>query len=222
LTAAGAVHPRGARVENAVLDAAIAAVVEHGTIRVSMEEIADRAGVNKTTVYRRWPGVEEILLAAVTRHAEETIPIPDTGDLAEDLRRLSRMVRDAISTPTARALLVAARANSDGALGRVREQFWAQRLGLAATIVMRGVERGQCPPVDSPEQVIEHLVGPIHFRLNELGRPVDDAYLEELVAGVLRALGRLVASRPAGRAANSGSSPGRRRTPPGPAAPGPR
>lgn len=183
------VHPRGARVEKAVLDAAIAAVVEHGTIRVSVEEIATGAGVNKTTVYRRWPGVEEILLAAVTRHAEQTIPIPDTGTLAEDLRRLARMVRDAISTPTVRALLVAARANRDGALGGVREQFWSQRLSLAATIVTRGVERGECPPVDSPEQVIEHLVGPIHFRLNELGRPVDDAYVDALVAGALRALG---------------------------------
>lgn len=190
MTAPGPVHPRGARVENAVLDAAIAAVVEHGTIRVSMEEIATRAGVNKTTVYRRWAGVEEILLAAVSRHAEETIPIPDTGNLAEDLRRLARMVRDAISMPTARALLVAARANPDGALGRVREQFWSQRLSLAATIVTRGVERGDCAPTDTPEQVIEHLVGPIHFRLNELGRPVDDSYVEALVAGALRALGR--------------------------------
>ncbi|MGL5826636.1 MAG: TetR/AcrR family transcriptional regulator [Nocardioides sp.] len=183
------VHPRGPAVTRAVFDAALDAVIEHGTLRVSIEEIAVRAGVNKTTIYRRWGTVEEVVLAAVLAHADAVVPIPDTGTLAGDLGRLARLVRDTISTPRARALMIAARSSGGHTLRSMREQFWNVRLAAAAVIVDRAVERGECARPASSEQVIERLVAPIHFRMGELERAVDDAYLDSLVTHTVRALG---------------------------------
>jgi AcrR family transcriptional regulator len=171
-----------------VFAAAIETVVKQGSARVSIEEIATQAGVNKTTVYRRWSRVEDIIVAAVSAHAEANIPIPDSGNLAQDLRQLCCSVRDTISTPLAQALLIATKASGDRELTRMREQFWATRLGKAALIIENGARRGECAPIADPAQVIEQLVAPIHFRLLELGRPVDNRYLEALVERTIKAL----------------------------------
>jgi AcrR family transcriptional regulator len=182
------IRPRGAAVTQAVFDAALSAVVEHGTLRVSIEEIATRAGVNKTTVYRRWGTVEDVVVAAVLAHADAAVPIPDTGTLAGDLGQLARLVRETISTPRAQALMLAARSSGGESLRSMREQFWNIRLAAAAVIIDRAAQRGECVRPPSSEQVIEHLVAPIHFRLYELNRPVREAYLDSLVADIVRSL----------------------------------
>ncbi len=176
------IRPRGAAVEHAVLAAALEFIVANGSVRINIEEIAARAGVNKTTVYRRWPTADELLLATVMAHAETNVPIPDTGSLAADLVALCCDVRDMIRSPTANALLKAARHGHGAALDETRERFWSARFNAAAAIIDRAVERGECAPVDDAELLIEQLVAPIHFRVIERGLVVDNACIERMVA----------------------------------------
>jgi AcrR family transcriptional regulator len=176
------VKPRGKTVERNVLRATLETIIEHGTTLITIEEVATRANVDRTTIYRRYPTREELVLAAVLAHANETVPIPDTGHVESDLRELCGFVRDTVGSPIGRVLLIAARSGSDTDLNTMRQAFWHERLGIASQIIQRAVDRGDCAPVKSTEELIEQLVAPIHFRIIELGRIVDDEYLDALVA----------------------------------------
>ena len=83
---------RSARVRAGVLAAARELVAEQGYEPVSIEQIAARAGVHKTTVYRRWPTKARLVMDAVEDMSAERVPVPDTGALASDLRRFSRAI----------------------------------------------------------------------------------------------------------------------------------
>lgn len=77
-------RPRSARAEQAILDATLALLAEVGIEALSIEGVAARAGVGKTTIYRRWASKEELIVAAV-RRIQVQAPIVDTGNLREDL-----------------------------------------------------------------------------------------------------------------------------------------
>ncbi len=81
-------RPRSAQADEAILDAAIDAFIDVGWDGLSVEDVAARAGVAKTTIYRRYPARIDLILAAAERLAEEKGAAPDTGTLCGDLRAL--------------------------------------------------------------------------------------------------------------------------------------
>src|SRR5512139_779683 len=83
---------RSARVRAAVLAAARGLLVD-GYAELTVERIAQAAGVNKTSIYRRWTDVEGVLGDLLSEYASEVVPIPDTGDLATDFEELALLVR---------------------------------------------------------------------------------------------------------------------------------
>src|ERR687889_1012279 len=91
MTQAGSVRPGGrtTRTRTAVLEAALDELAQRGWDQVSVETIAARAGVHKTTVYRRWGGKDRLVVDAVMEFAQTSIAVPDTGDVGEDLRLLA-------------------------------------------------------------------------------------------------------------------------------------
>src|SRR3712207_2405643 len=78
---------RTAEIGARVLDATITELAEHGFAALTVESVAGRARVNKTTLYRRWRGRSGLLAAAVEAFAAEQAQVPDTGSLDEDLRQ---------------------------------------------------------------------------------------------------------------------------------------
>src|ERR1700743_3921112 len=84
-------RPRSARAHEAILKAAAGLLLEHGLAAVSMDGVAERAGVSKATIYRWWPTKETLALDALYSEWVATAPDPqDTGSLREDLRELLR------------------------------------------------------------------------------------------------------------------------------------
>jgi len=190
VTAAQPSHRRGRAVDDAIVDATLAVIAERGTFHIRIEDVADRAGVNKTTIYRRHDSVEELVLTSVLQSAADGIPMPDTGTLRGDLEALVRMVRAALTDPLGRALM---QASGGGPLDELRRRYWAERFELASALIGRAVERGECGAVDDPAERIESLVAPIHFRIIQLAGVADDSLL---AASVDRLLDELP---PAGR-----------------------
>lgn len=173
---------RSARVRAAVLEAALQEVAAVGYAGMTMEGIARRAGVNKTTLYRRWGNREALLGEAFLEHGQERVPIPDTGSLRKDLLVIARAVVANSDTPEVQAVIraVASQA-SDSTLLDASRRFWAERFALDGQVVERAIERGEASPDVDPKTTIETILGPIYFRLLMTGEPPDDAFLVRIV-----------------------------------------
>jgi AcrR family transcriptional regulator len=150
---------------------------------MSIDDVARRAGVHKTTVYRRWPSKAELVLDATLAFSEQQIPIPDTGTLHGDLAALARSVADNLASPTGarRTLSIVAAVASSEDLAASMHEFWARRLELAVPIVERAVQRGELPPDVDPILVVETVVAPLWLRLLLTGEPIDTDVAERIV-----------------------------------------
>jgi len=208
MTAAGpgTVRPGGrtARVRDAVREATLAELSEHGHHGLTVENVAARSGVHKTTVYRRWGGADGLIADALDRAAAEPWPVPDTGTLAGDLRDLARLVltglTDPAQGPLTRAFVLAA-AHSDAA-ARALHAFYARRHEQSAVIVERAAARGEVPAGTDPAEVVRTAVAPLYHRAFITGEPVDAAAADRAAAAACAAAraGAFVAPSPAPRA----------------------
>lgn len=188
---------RTARVREAVLSALLDELVESGYADVTFEGLAARAGVHKTTLYRRWGSREGLLLDAALHTAEDAVPVPDTGGLEGDLRALARSVAANLAAPPAQAMLraVVAEATTKPAVAEAVRRFWEVRFAATRVIVDRAVERGEVAPGVDAEGVIEALIGPVYLRTLVTLSPVDEDALDAHAALVAAALSSPEAER---------------------------
>jgi AcrR family transcriptional regulator len=179
-------------VRAAAIAATLTELAEAGYSALSLESVARRAGVHKTTLYRRWGTREDLVLDAMLDRAGERISVPDTGSLREDLLELGRTAAANAATPevAAMARAVVAQAPHDSRLAAANRRFWDERLALDAAIVERAIERGEVAAGVEARQVIESLLGPIHLRLLLTGEPIDDAFLQDIVEVVVNGVAR--------------------------------
>ncbi|MFD4430919.1 TetR/AcrR family transcriptional regulator [Nocardia sp. NPDC058497] len=165
---------RSTRVREAVLDATTAELAEHSYQGLSMESVAQRAGVHKTTVYRRWRGPEGLVADALDRAAGQSWPIPDTGSLVDDLRGLTELLRtgftDPESGPVAAAFVTAGMQHPDAATAL--RSFYAARHAEAAVIVERAIARGELAPGIDGTEIVQFAVAPLFHRLFITHEPV--------------------------------------------------
>jgi AcrR family transcriptional regulator len=175
---------RAARVRSAVLDAASELLTEVGYEKMSMEEVASRAGVHKTTVYRRWPTKAKLVFDAVSMQAEVNIPMPDSGNLLTDLEALARNVvanlESASGGQRARTLVAAAATSNE--LTEGMHAFWAHRFAASAKVIEQAIERGELPPDSDPNLIIQTLVGPIWLRALLTGEPISTEFADQIAA----------------------------------------
>jgi AcrR family transcriptional regulator len=173
---------RSARVRAAVIDALLAELAENGLGELTMEGVARRAGVNKTTLYRRWGSKEELLLDALLERGERRVPIPDTGSLRDDLLTVARGIAASVAPSEIDAMVraFAADPSTDSKLVEAARHFWAVRFSLLGEMVERAIERGELPRGTEPKPLIEGLLGRIYLRLLVTREPLDDGFLVEL------------------------------------------
>ena len=173
---------RSALVRDAVRRACFELLEEVGYERLQLTDVAARAGVNKTTVYRRWPTKVELLAEFFADLAAAEAPMPDTGTLRGDLLALLREVSDLLDQAPVKAILRASLtlADDDEAAQAARSAFWDHRFGRSAALVERAVARGELADTTVPRPFLEAVFAPLYFRKLILGLPVTDDYLEGL------------------------------------------
>jgi AcrR family transcriptional regulator len=185
----GTKRPGGRSADNLarILAATADLLVEKGYGRLSTEEVAERAGVHRSTVHRRFPTRAELVADMMTSLAAERVPVPDTGRLESDLLAFARAVRSATADPVAGALTraIVAEGGDRPELGAVSAAFWAQRWEAAGGIVRRAIARGELPEATDHRLLVELVVAPIHFRTFITGDAVTDDLLAEIVAAVV-------------------------------------
>ncbi|QYN03620.1 TetR/AcrR family transcriptional regulator [Pseudomonas protegens] len=157
---------RSAEVVTAIYSATLEILEEGGYDSLELPEVAARAGVNKTTVYRRWPTKAELVLEIALLRMKQDVPLPDTGTLLGDLSSLLLDIQAAIKTPLIASLLQAAvtQGNDAEILKRIRIQFWSERFTVSGQLVERAIGRGELPVGTSPRQLLELASSPLFFR----------------------------------------------------------
>lgn len=182
---------RAERVRTAVLGAASELLDEVGYDALTFDEVARRAGVHRTTVYRRWPTKPELVSDAVGLQASEHVPIPDTGTLAGDLRELGRAVVANITSEVGarRSRSIVGAASSSDELSQQVYALMRNRLQMSVPIVERAIERGELPPGIEPRRLLDPIVGTVWFRLLLTGEPTTSDDLDTIVAMVVAGAG---------------------------------
>ena len=178
---------RSARIRTAVLSATLEELTAVGFAGLTFDQIASRAGVHKTTLYRHWHGREELVREALLARSEVTVPVPDTGSGRDFLLAFAEAVVANITAPDYEAIVraVASEARTEGALGQAGQEFWRERFRLAGVMVTRAIARGEVSPEVDPNVMLETLVAPLYLRLLITREPLDGAFLERLVDQVL-------------------------------------
>jgi len=166
--AIGRGRPRSDRANRAILDATRDLLIADGFATLRLERVASRAGVGKTTIYRRWATKEALALDLLMELAGPHIAIADLGDTREELlaavTNAMRALTETPFGPVIRALLSQIARNRS--LGDpFRATVVQGRREEIAKVVARGVARGDLRPDADVEIATELLVGPVYFRL---------------------------------------------------------
>ena len=176
------------RTDEAILEATRELLIEQGVHGLTMEGVAARAGVAKTTIYRRYRSKHELALAVLFDMVERVVAVEETGDTRSELIAfVDGAVRVLESTLMGRVMrgLVSDFA-TDPELGQAfREQVVSVRLAEVRRVVDRGIERGDIAAGVDYELVHELLFGPVYYRLLLSGGVLDDGLAERIVDAVL-------------------------------------
>lgn len=149
---------------SAVHEAVLALLASDGA-EISVAEVARRAGVNPTSVYRRWGCRDRLIMDAAVSRLRDTSPMPDTGSLRGDLFAWAGRLEERLAEPEGRTLLRALIATMPGhpeAVG-ARQEFLRHRLDDIARMLDRAAARGEHPP--SAERVVERVIAPLYLRV---------------------------------------------------------
>lgn len=184
------VDPRVERTRAVVVDAAATLLVEEGFERITIDGIADRSGVARSTIYRHWPDRAELLLDAFTVVCSVT-DVPDQGSLAADLRAKGHdLARGLQHEAWGRMLpsLVGASAHDDD-LRRALLAFNAERRRDALRLLERAQRRGEVAKGVDVRSALERFIAPFFFRRLMTDDKLDRAFVERHVEATCRAVG---------------------------------
>jgi AcrR family transcriptional regulator len=165
---------RSARVRRSVLEATLQLLAQNGVDGLTIAEVATLAHVHETSIYRRWGTREKLMLDAILSLSETELPVPDSGALVDDLTALARELCRYLSSPLGLAVArLLSAPSTDPMVEATRTQVWHERIGTAAAVVQRAVDRGELPPDTDPRLVVEMLIAPIHWRVLVRQQPLD-------------------------------------------------
>ena len=179
------VDPRVALTRSLVIGAASDLLAEEGFERVTIDGIAERSGVARSTVYRHWPDRADLLgevFTAVCSPAE----IGDLGSVEAELRELATGLATGLrEEPWGQMLpsLVGA-AHHDDDLRRALSRFSGERRRRALAVLRRGVERGEIDASIALDGPLERFIAPFFLRWLMTQEPIDDAFVDAQLAAI--------------------------------------
>ena len=173
----------------AILDAAMRLLARTDGEPMTVDTLAREAGVGKQTIYRWWSSKGEVLLEAMTRHAQVEVPAPDTGSLREDLRGLLEVTFDTADSSPTGALLrtLAAEAAGNPAVADLLRRFTAARREVLHEILERGQARGELAADADLDLMVDQVYGLLWYRLllghRPFGKDAAERLTRALIAG---------------------------------------
>jgi len=159
-------RPRSEQARQAILRSTLRILEHSGFSELTIEDVADRAGVGKATVYRWWPNKGALIADAFASNTTRNLRFPDTGSVFSDMSRQMRQLVKVFRSPRGRivsAILAAGQSDKD-LIAAFRDRFlWPRRREAYATL-RRGIRRGELRRDIDPDLILDSLYGPIYMR----------------------------------------------------------
>jgi AcrR family transcriptional regulator len=172
---------RNAQVRARVFDAIRQALESGDSDNLAIDRLAERAGVHRATIYRRWLSTEGLVADLLAELTPLDTPLPDTGSLRDDLTEVVARVAATATAPAALVLSRIVAGSADTHLGAAARGYWASVLDHTAEVIRRAQQRGQATTDVDAVAAIESLLAPIHFRLLVMHQPITDEFCTGLV-----------------------------------------
>ncbi|MEO3825457.1 TetR/AcrR family transcriptional regulator [Actinomadura sp. B10D3] len=180
--------PRIARTRDRVLPATVELLAERGVGGTTMEAIAHRSGVAKSTIYRHWPGLPPLIIEAFTSLNQAAPDRPSTGELRQDLTlylgELARVITESPWAPLMTALVDGA--ERDESLRELLGALIKRRRARLEEIITAGLDRGELPGDTDPEFLAGVMGGALFYRRLISHESIDEAYVQRLVDTFVR------------------------------------
>ncbi|MFN8039976.1 MAG: TetR/AcrR family transcriptional regulator [Acidimicrobiales bacterium] len=180
-------RPRSAEADRAIDAAALDLFAECGFDGVTIEAVAQRAGVARSTVYRRYPCKADLLVDAAARLTDEVRTVPDTGTIEGDLLEVGRQLRHMLTATqvgrTVPAAIAAAARHPE--LATAHRAMVRQRRGEFKVVIARAVERDELPADVDADLLLDLVLAPLFYRVLLSGEPVTDRYLRRIVGSAV-------------------------------------
>jgi AcrR family transcriptional regulator len=186
-------RPRSEQAKQATLAAAIELMLERGLRAMSMDDVAERAGVSKATIYRWWASKELLALDALAAAWASPVPAAqrDTGSLRGDLlARFRPWLRQLSERPYGRVIAgLVAEAQTDPEFASLYlEHFVQPRRDATRALLVRAIERGEIAADIDLEVTLDLLYGPVYHRLLHGHAPLTDRFVQDVVDTVLKGI----------------------------------
>jgi AcrR family transcriptional regulator len=183
-------RPRSERAHRAILQAANELLENEGFAAVTVEAIAERAGVSKATIYRWWPNRAAVVMDGFLSIVSSEVPFPHTGHAREDIRIHMRRLAEAFSGNLGRTVAaLIAEGQADPELAEALRSRWLSvRRTEAREILELGIERSELREDLDPEVAVDVLYGPIYYRMLVGHAPLDEDFADTLADHVFAGL----------------------------------
>jgi AcrR family transcriptional regulator len=181
-------RPRNAHADGAILAATLDLIADVGITGLRVEDVAGRAGVGKSAIYRRYDSKSTLVAAAIAALVSE-ISLPDTGSTRDDLLALMAEAVAVYNDPLRAGVmpsLVAAMRHEPELASAIRDGFLTKRRDALRSVLERGVARGDLRPDLDTELALDVLGGPLFYRLLITGGPLDETLVEGVADLILR------------------------------------
>jgi AcrR family transcriptional regulator len=182
----GAGRPRLIEKDGAILAACLGLLEREGFGRLSMDDVAEAAGVTKATVYRRWPSKAALVVAATSPLYRHSLELPDTGNLRDDLLIMVENTRTLMTGRSGRILKsLTHEMDQHAELSEMVHEEIHRRRRLYHQVLNRALARGEIRPDVDHELVTELMMGPFWLRTLILPSPISREIVPQIVDAVL-------------------------------------
>jgi AcrR family transcriptional regulator len=176
---------RSERVRKSVADAVLA-YFRDGQVNFSVGDVAERAGVHRTTVYRRWPTRADLVAEALRDHTSR-LKVPDTGTWRRDLEVLMQSLAEFFSDPVEIGMNLSLAVGDDPQSNAVMVRHWNPVIDSMREPIRRAVERGEIDPAVDADALLELMMSPLIIETVMLKRTTRKAALKGLTDVLYRA-----------------------------------
>jgi AcrR family transcriptional regulator len=185
------VDPRVRHSRENVMTTTYALLSEAGLVGVTVDEVARRSGVAKTTIYRHWPSREALLLDVCAQMGPH-FDIPDGGSLPKDLRALVQRVVEQLLAGSYAAILVSLMdaAERDPDLAALLAATQTRLVEVVRAVLARARARGELRRLPDASEVAALIVGPLLFRRLFSHEPLSEGFFRRIVASAVRVADR--------------------------------